>query len=185
MNAIDLLRYQIRECYAWLEMTVDDITQRQANWKPPGVANSIGATYAHLMVSADFDVNSRMYGGMPIVASEFKGDIGLSEMHTGGFDWHDWASRLTVDWPALHAYGRAVHRSIDERLDTLTMDDLQRTVDMRPSAEHLGVWPGIEMYNLHGINHPYLHGGEIACLKGMQGAAGWTQGWRAGVERPI
>jgi hypothetical protein len=185
MNALELLRYQTRQCHAWLAMTVGDITQEQANWKPPGVANSIGAVYAHLAITADFDVNSRFYGEMPLVAREYRGAVGLSEMHTGGFDWHDWAAHLTVDWPALHAYGKAVWRSIDARLDTLTEEELRQTVDMRPSGEHLGVWPALELYNLHGISHPYLHGGEIACLKGMQGAPGWQHGWNSGVPRPL
>lgn len=90
MDAIDLLRYQIRQCYAWLEMTVGDITHKQAIWQPPGVANSIGAVYAHLVITADFDVNSRLCGDMPISASEFRGEFGVSEMQPAGFDWHDW-----------------------------------------------------------------------------------------------
>lgn len=185
MDAIDLLRYQIRQCHAWLEMTLGDITQEQASWRPPGVANSIGATYAHLAITADFDVNTRLCGEMPVSAREFRGDFGVSDMQPVGFDWHDWATRVEIDWPALQAYGQAVWRAIDARLDSLTEDDLRREVDMRPQAEHLGTWTGLEFYNLHGIHHPYLHGGEIACLKGMQGAAGWKTGWRSDVERPV
>lgn len=185
MDAIDLLRYQIRQCYAWLEMTVGDITQGQASWQPPGVANSIGAVYSHLVITADFDVNTRLGGEMPVSAREFKGDFGVSEMQPNGFDWKDWAASVEVDWPLLHSYGRAVWRSIDARLDSLTVEDLKRDVDMTHSDERLGVWPALEIYNLQGVNHPYLHGGEIACLKGMQGAAGWAQGWTSGVERPV
>jgi len=90
MDAIDLLRYQIRETYAWLEMTLSDITEEQANWQPPGIANPIGA-----------------------------------------------------------------------------------------------VWKGLDVYLLHGINHPRLHGGEIACLKGMQGAPAWQDPRRSGIEPPL
>ncbi len=161
--------------YAWLEMTVSDVTQEQANWQPPGIANSIGAVYGHLMISADFDVNSRMYGRMPIAATEFKGQVGLSEMHRGGFDWHDWALRLSVDWEALRRYGCAVLRCLEGYVDSLTMDELERPVDM--SAHGLGTWKGLDIYILHGIDHPRLHGGEIACLKGLQDTPGWTAGW--------
>lgn len=185
MDTIDLLRYQVRQCYAWLEMTVGDITQEQAVWQPPGVASPIGAVYAHLAITADFDVNTRLCGEMPVSAKEFKGNFGVSEMQPNGFDWKDWASRVEIEWPVLHSYGQAVFRSIDARLDSLTEEDLKKEVDMRPSADHLGVWPALDIYNLQGINHPYLHGGEIACLKGMQGASGWTQGWTPGVERPL
>ena len=177
MDAVDLLRYQVKGTYAWLEMTVSDVTEEQANWKPPGVANSIGSVYAHLLISADFDLNSRVYGRMPLVAGEFKGSVGLSEMHLGGFDWHDWASRLRVDWKALRRYGRAVRQCVEGYVDSLTMDELERRVDM--SAHGLGIWKGLDIYNLHGIDHPRLHGGEIACLKGLQGVSGWKQGWSA------
>src|SRR3989304_2877357 len=85
MDTLALLRFQIRECYTWLEMTLSDITEEQANWQPPGIANPIGATYAHLMITADAGFNSQLHGGMPIMASEFRGKIGLSEMpHAAG-----------------------------------------------------------------------------------------------------
>jgi hypothetical protein len=47
------------------------------------------------------------------------------------------------------------------------------------SVHGLGVWKGLDIYNLHGIDHPRLHGGEIACLKGLQGAKGWQIDWQA------
>jgi hypothetical protein len=39
----------------------------------------------------------------------------------------------------------------------------------------LGVWDGRDLLELHGIDHPRIHGGEIACLKGLQGRVGWTE----------
>jgi hypothetical protein len=53
------------------------------------------------------------------------------------------------------------------------------------SAHDLGEWNGLEIYLVHGINHPRLHGGEIACLKGMQGAPAWENPWRSQLERPL
>jgi hypothetical protein len=31
------------------------------------------------------------------------------------------------------------------------------------------------MVELHGVDHPRIHGGEIACLKGLQGGVGWSE----------
>ena len=185
MDAIDLLRYQVRDTYAWLEMTVSNVSQEQANWQPPGTANSIGAVYAHTMIAADVGFNSQLHGGMPIMATEFAGQVGLSEMHLGGFDWHEWASRLHVDWEALREYGRAVHKCVEGYLASLMMYDLERSADMSAQGSHLGIWTGLEFYNVHGVAHPRLHGGEIACLKGLQGALGWQQGWSSGLKRPV
>jgi hypothetical protein len=79
MGEIDFVRRETTLAWTWLETTVSDVTPEQANWLPPGTANSIGATYIHL-------------------------------------------------------------------------------------------------YRLHGWSHVFQHGGEIACLKGLQGATGYVVG---------
>lgn len=185
MDALDLLRFQVRQAQAWLEMTVSNITQEEANWQPPGIANSICATYAHLMISADEDLNMLLYGGETLLSTDWKGKSGLSELPPPefGWDWHDWAKRVRVDWAGFRDYARAVRASIEEHVSSLTMDVLEREVDM--SQWRLGAWKGLEFYNVHGIDHPYLHGGEIACLKGMQGKAAWRTGWQSELERPM
>jgi hypothetical protein len=170
MDAIELLRRQIPESYDWLELTVSDVTQDQANWRPPGTANSIASTYAHLMITADAGFNTQLHGGMPIMATEFKGQVGLSEMPHAAGGWQDW-NNLTVDWVRLQEYGRAVRQCIDRYLEKLTPEELELPVDMRPWG--LGVWKGLEIYDLHGNKHVRMHGGEIACLKGLQGAQGY------------
>ncbi len=48
----------------------------------------------------------------------------------------------------------------------------------------LGMWTGLNIYILRGYDHPKLHGGEIACLKGLQGAHDWRTGWQPGIEPP-
>lgn len=42
------------------------------------------------------------------------------------------------------------------------------------SRADLGEWQGRDLYVLHGWRHVYMRGGEIACLKGLQGATGYT-----------
>jgi|GEM_PF-2282884 len=143
MHALDLLRHQVKETYAWLELMVSDVSQKQANWQPPGTANSTGAVYAHLMITADVGFNSQLHGGMPLIATDWAGRVGLSEMYPAG------------DWGYL---------------DSLSTAELERRVDM--SAWGVGIWKGLDVYNVHGIYHPRLHGGEIACLKGLQGGHG-------------
>ena len=44
-----------------------------------------------------------------------------------------------------------------------------------PDAEAGNPWKKIDVYYLHGGSHVYMHGGEIACLKGLQGAEGYRQ----------
>jgi hypothetical protein len=64
-----------------------------------------------------------------------------------------------------------------ELTDALTADDLDRefemiaTEDGRPRS--LGTWKGIDIHTLQGWSHVRMHGGEIACLKGLQGGQGY------------
>jgi hypothetical protein len=51
--------------------------------------------------------------------------------------------------------------------------DLDATVDMTRAG--LGIWQGRDLLWLHGSEHVHIHGGEIACLKGMQGGIGWRE----------
>jgi hypothetical protein len=176
MDAIDLLRQQTEAAWAWLESILADVSEEQANWQPGGTANSITAGYAHLVVTADNGFNTQLKGQMPIIATEFKGEVGLNQPFNASGGWRDW-STVGADWEALRKYGRAVHEEVLRHVRTATPEDLERRVDM--TVYGLGVWQGLEVFTLHGINHPRLHGGEVACLKGLQGAQGYAQASRA------
>lgn len=174
MDAVELLRKQVKETYAWLEMTLEDISEEQANWRPPGTANSIGAVFAHAIIAADSGLSTQIRGVMPIIASEYRGEVGISEIQPFGRDWAEWARRLQVDWALLRQYGRDVRERVQQYVDLATEAELDMTIDM--TFAQLGIWTGLDLYNLHGINHIRIHGGEIACLKGLQGGRGWSQG---------
>jgi hypothetical protein len=78
-----------------------------------------------------------------------------------------------VDWTALRAYGRAVHVVFIDALSDLMQEQLDIPVDMTRAG--LGMWQGRDLLELHGCSHPHVHGGEIAVLKGLQGAVGWIE----------
>jgi hypothetical protein len=52
--------------------------------------------------------------------------------------------------------------------------ELDRKFQMIP--ERLGIWTGLDVLDLHCGKHIRMHGGEIACLKGLQGAKGYLGG---------
>lgn len=74
----------------------------------------------------------------------------------------------------LHAYGRSAGSWLVGTLPDLTDEVLDREVDM--SRVGLGTWTARRLYGLHGVHHVYMHGGEIACLEGLQGAKGYLGG---------
>jgi len=170
-DAIGLLRFQVRQTWDWLDLTLSDVTEEQANWQPPGIANSIAASYAHTMIAADEDFNQVMAGGDMLIFSTWKDRCGLSELPPRGeWDWLAWSKNLQMDLPVFRRYAAAVRQTVEAWLSRITPDLLTKDVDMTPFG--LGMWTGLDIFNLH-VHHPRIHGGEIACIKGMLGAPAW------------
>ena len=79
MDASTLLRDQLRDAHAALERTVAGLGEAELGWIPPGTANPIGATLAHVVVAEDVLVHAIFQGGAPLLASTWAGRTGLSE----------------------------------------------------------------------------------------------------------
>ena len=52
--------------WSWLEETVADERATEANWWPPGTANSIGATYFHVIINADLELSWWLFDRAPV-----------------------------------------------------------------------------------------------------------------------
>jgi hypothetical protein len=175
MDAITLLRQQIDTAHQWLEGTMADVTTEQAHWTPPGIANPLGASYAHVVASEDMIVNGLLKQAPPLFASAWGGKTGLSEpMPTPGPEWEQygvWARRVHVDLAAVREYAHAVYANTDQYVGSLTPDDLDRSLDL--SGLGMGqVSLGWALSNLV-LGHIHDLMGEISCLKGLQGARGY------------
>ena len=170
-DTIELLRFQVRQTWDWLDLTMSDVTKEQANWQPPGIANSIAANYAHTMIAADEDFNKVMAAGQMLLYTTWKDRCGLSSLPPEAeWDWHAWATEMRMDLPAFRNYAAAIRETVESWLERITPDLLERDVDMTQFG--LGIWNGLDIFNLH-VHHPRIHGGEIACIKGMLGAHAW------------
>jgi hypothetical protein len=75
---------------------------------------------------------------------------------------------IRVDLPSAHAYAQAVAESVGEFLASLAPDDLDRKIETPFQEFALG-----ELLELFVIWHLNAHCGEIAALKGCQGAKGY------------
>jgi len=177
-SAISLFRQELRAAHELLEATLGDVTREQVQWLPPGIANPLGATCAHIVVSEDGTVNGLLRGGFPLFASAWADKTGLSELppmpdpKAPGFpNWSAWGRRVKVDRAALKKYAQAVYTSSDEYLATLTDEDLSRPV----SLSALGLGESTVGYILINglLMNAFSHAGEIACLKGLQARRGY------------
>jgi hypothetical protein len=179
-SELEVLRRQSLKAWTWFEDTVSDVSAEQVNWWPPGSANSIGATYLHVVINADVELNRYILGREPFV-EQWNGEIGQPLAYDPDrFD--RWVRHGPVDWELLRRYGRVVHTAVLDSVSALTETQLAMAVDM--SRAGLGVWQGRDLIELHGIDHPLQHGGEIAVLKGLQGGIGHyeSDAFRTAVE---
>ena len=151
-----------------LEATMADVTDAVANWLPEKTVASIGAQYIHILTSEDVIINALLKGGAPLMASTFAGKIGSEPPQL--FTWGEWGRSVKVDLAAARQYAQAVYASVEAYLNTQTADSLAETVDLTGAG--LGVMPRAVVIEL-ALRQPYLHGGEISALKGLQGLRGY------------
>jgi len=175
---VSLLREHLQGAVRLLDGTMDGVTREQAHWIPPGTANPIGANYAHVVLGQDGLVNGMLKGGAPLFATSWAGRTGASELpprpdpaKPGFPDWSRWAREMKIDLAAFKEYAKAVQAASDSYLASLTDDDLRRSLDM--SAVGLGQMTQKQLLLAGVVGNALTHCGEIACLKGLQGARGY------------
>jgi hypothetical protein len=169
MNAVAVIRDGVQWGHQLLEMVMGDVTDEQARWAPPGLANPIGALYAHALLSEDAIVNGMLQGGAPLFATSWAGQAGVEapQFHLTV----DWARGLKPDLAALRQYGPAVAASTVAYLNGLTDSGLDRQVDL--SRQGLGSRSIGWALNALVAAHLNNMAGEISALKGVQGARGY------------
>ncbi len=175
MEAVSLLQTQLRLAHEVLEGTMADVTSEQADWTPPGIANPLGASYAHTVMAEDMIVNGMLKQQPALSMGEYAGKLGVSEpMPMPGPDWVDygaWTRRVHVDLPVFKDYAQAVYRNSEDYLASLTPDDLDRALDL--SALGMGQPTLAWALSMLVVGHANNLAGEISCLKGLQGARGY------------
>jgi hypothetical protein len=174
MDAIRLLREQLTEAHALLEAVMQDVTPEAAHWIPPGRANPVGATYAHVILFEDRTINGILLHRRPLYETTWSGKTGISDLMPSPEGWDEyaaWTRRMRVDLPALKEYARAVYANTDEYLASLSPEDLDRQLDLS------GVGGGQVSLGYALSRNVVAHAdnisGEISCLKGLQGLQGY------------
>ena len=179
MDTTQLLREQLHQAHAFLTSAVANVTEAQAHWIPEGLANPIGATYAHVLCGEDAFV-ANLGRRQPLFAGEWAGRAGVSEappLAAAGSpfplapEWFDWGRHVRVDLPALRHYDLAVQQATDSYLAQLRDDDLTATLDL----SEVGIGQPTLAWVLSAglVGHALAHWGEILCLKGLQGERGF------------
>jgi hypothetical protein len=170
MNTVELTQFSLKSALDILGAVTGDLTQEQADWVPEGVANPIGATYWHIISSVDQAVYGWGMGQAPLGET-----AGWQEkvLLTAAPDWgaEDIVAKmraLRVDLAAMHGYAQAVGEAAQGWLAILAPEDLERKIETPLGEQSLD-----QMLATFVMWHINAHCGEIAALKGCQGAKGY------------
>ena len=169
MKAASYVREDIRWAHSLLELVIQDVTPEMASWHPPGLANPIGATYAHAVCGEDVIIRQMLQSDEPLLESSWKGRTGISEPQLASD--FEWARRVQLDLPMARQYAQAVYAATDEYLAALSDEGLDQVLDL--SANGFGAKPVAWVLSALVISHLNNMAGEISALKGIQGAKGY------------
>ena len=170
MKTVDLLRANLADAHWLLEQTVADLSPEHILWPPPGTANTIAATYAHVIGSEDAFVQGKLRGVPPLAQGEWAGRDGITlPIPERESDWFSWSRAVRVDLPTARPYAAAVYAATDAYLATLTPEQLDSPPPTPIPGNQTLSWL---IYNLLTM-HANLHTGEIAVVKGLQGLRGY------------
>ena len=168
MNATAVLQQLYREAHSRLEQTLEGVSQEQAHWAPPGNTNPIGAGYVHVLVGEDLIINSILQNLPPILTTSWLGKAGFSEPPPAGPEWAEWSRRVQMDLASTRAYAKDVYASAETYLASIDDAELDRERQFFRSGRQAASQILGDL-----VTHIHEHCGEIACLKGMQGARGY------------
>jgi DinB superfamily len=167
MHAKDFIATSIGRQRWIADAVMQDLTEEQLNWSPPGLANKIATILIHVTGTDGRFINLRALGKPTIWESgNWSEQLGLSQPPGGGGgSWEDAnASNFSLD--AVRGYITAVRASVDDYVAALTDEELARTV------QSIGGEQPISAVLALLIVHAAGHYGEVAALKGTQGAKG-------------
>ncbi|HEY73384.1 MAG: hypothetical protein DRJ03_07555 [Chloroflexi bacterium] len=169
MNTVELLQYSVGNALGILGQVTADLTQEQADWTPPGIANPIGGLYWHTLASVDMAVHGWGLGQAPLFQREgWQEKVVVSSAGEQRKDHPPEIRETRVDLAALREYEKLVIKAAHGWLASLSPEDLERQVKT-PIGE-LSLAQMVETFVIWHIN---AHCGEISALKGCQGATGY------------
>jgi hypothetical protein len=156
MNTVELLQYSMGVAFDILSQVTADLTQEQADWRPPGTASSISNIYLHTLTYVDYFVRNYCIGGkrLPETVESRPEVLRMQDVQT--------------DLSELHEFASKVKSTVQGWLSSLTPADLERR--RHTTVGELNVGQMLEIYIVWHIN---AHCGEISALKGCQGLKGY------------
>lgn len=148
-----------------LDMVMSDVTPEMRAWEPPGTALPIGSIYAHAVGVEDLYVQQLLQNQPTLWESnQWAAKLGHDVAP------NQWNLRrlMPLDMGTFDEYKHAVFENSQAYVRGLGADDLDRALQFPGRAWSMTVGQLLAVT----IAHSTGHAGEIAMLKGIQGAKG-------------
>jgi len=166
MEVLEYIQHQIRDCRHTIDGIMKNMTDELFNWPSPGTANTISATFVHFIHSEDHFIQTIIQGKPTLWESDHWSEkTGVAKPPHIGEDWSNF-KHMHITLPPLLEYQHAVWAATNAYLTTLTPQELDRKVKFAGGERSVA-----DMLILS-ISQSLAHAGEIAALKGIQGAKG-------------
>lgn len=142
-----------------------DVTDEQFNWTPPGTVSSIRAIFLHMLTIEDGYVQHTLLNQPRIWEVQgWQARLG-SRAPWRGESWDD-LEEVTLTLEQVAEFQLVVREATNAYVARLTDEDLDRRVEFEGRERRIA--DVLSMLVVHNLSHA----GEIAALKGVQGAAG-------------
>lgn len=161
MDSVTYARKSLEQTFNLLKPSVDGMDDAQYNFTPPGTANSVAHSHAHVISSLDFFVNGILRGQQPSW-SAFAAEHGLPANPL-----ELWKHDGQVPLAPMIEYQKRTLDDVLAYVSTLTESDLDREVDTRFFGKQTVAF----VLQLAGM-HTAGHAGDISAVKGFQGLKG-------------
>jgi uncharacterized damage-inducible protein DinB len=166
MDVREYIQKQIAQAHRLVDGAMTGLTDEQLNWLPPGTANTISATVMHILGGEDNYIQGFLQGKPTLFAEGgWAAKIGVAAPPRPGQSWDEYKSKALAV-ATLLAFQQVVREATERYLAGITTEDLDRVVTM--GARERSVAEVLTML----VGHLASHAGEVAALKGVQGAKG-------------
>ena len=163
MDAIAYIQRQVDDLRRQINMVLQDTTDDQLNWAPPGTANPIGVTLLHTIGGEDLFVQQWLQSKPRLWESgNWSERIGVEAVPGGGRGWEE-CRKVHLCLAPIMEYQEIVCSATADYISRLKPEDLDRKIMLFGSESPLAD----VLVRL--VNHAAGHMGEIAALKGIQG----------------
>ena len=161
MQTADFAKLSLEQSFNLLKDLLKDTTEEQYNFDPPGTANAAAKSHVHLISAVDFFLNGLVAGGAP-AWGPFASANGLP-----GNPLEIWGHGAPIPLAPMLELQDQVTAAALENVAKLSNDDFDRIVKT-PMFGDQSVAFLVQLACLHTNGHA----GDIATVKGIQGAKG-------------